>query len=105
MGDIGIRVGDNSIIENVKVIQNAHDGILITVGGGLGKKIVAERNGGNGINADNASFFVMDSVLIFNGLAGQLGGLCSNIYSADNAIGTGCSGIAPNQCENPSECD
>lgn len=106
MGDTGIILGSSSIIENVKTIENANNGIrvLSSSRNSVAKNIVANRNG-TGIFAFGAAVFVVDSVMMLNTGGGQSGGFCSNIVSFNNGTDSSCGGVAPNRCEDPTACD
>ena len=107
MGETGILLGKNAIVENVKLIENGFSGLVLSGSGstGVAKNIIAQRNGNHGISSSGANLFVMDSTLTLNTARGQWFGRCSNIFSANNGQDTICFGIAPNSCEDPAACN
>ncbi|GAB4171749.1 MAG: hypothetical protein Kow0020_06590 [Wenzhouxiangellaceae bacterium] len=102
LGARGIIARYNALIESVVLTENGAAGVRVEEGGIL-RRVIARRNGGNG--AEPPLALVYDSIFTSNGDRGIVGGYCSNIVSRDNQSGELCFGIAPNYCDTPANCD
>ena len=107
MGDAGIRVGNNALLESLVISSNGSDGLAFVGFGGSGgvaRHLSSTLNGNNGITG-LGSHYVMDSTIFNNGGFGIIGVFCGNSLMSGNDDGDACDAIAPNQCSTAADCD
>jgi len=107
MGDAGIRVSDNAIVEDVVISSNGGPGLAggAFTSGGVFRRLSVSTNGGPGVGAFISSHYLMDSVVINNGAEGVFGIFCGNVLMTGNEDGNSCTAIAPNECSPAADCD
>lgn len=107
MGDAGIRVSDNAIVEDVVISSNAGPGLSggSFTSGGVFRRLSVSTNGGPGVGAAFGSHYLMDSVVINNGDFGVFAIFCGNVLMVGNDNGNSCVAIAPNECSTAADCD
>jgi len=108
LGSDGVRVGSNSVLEQLVLTSNAGSGLFFTGGllqsGGVGRQITASSNGVDGVNS-GGFHYIMDSVAIRNGFHGLNRVFCGNSLMLFNGTGDNCTAIAPNRCGSTTDCD
>jgi len=107
MGDAGIRISNNAIVEDVVINSNGGPGLSggSFTSGGVFRRLSVSTNGGQGVGAAFGSHYLMDSVVINNGDFGVFAIFCGNVLMVGNDNGNSCVAIAPNQCPTAADCD
>ncbi len=106
MGNDGMVVGRGALLEHLVVAENGDNGIVALSPGSVLRRIVARENGGQGVSLGFSSSYLMDSTVYNNGDQGVFGGFCGNVLmSANGASGNSCTAIAPNRCDQATDCD
>ncbi len=107
MGDAGIRVRNNALVENVIINSNGGPGLAAgaLTTGGVFRRLSVISNGGIGVGAFIGSHYLMDSVVLNNGAEGVFGIFCGNVLMLGNDSGDACTAIAPNRCDTATDCD
>lgn len=105
MGSHGVIAnGRGARIRDLTITENAEDGLLLSGLGALAQGISVTLNGRDGIASGGAAT-VMDSHAIANARYGMTGLSCSNSLMTANELGSNCSAILPNYCDDSTDCD
>jgi len=106
MGSDGVIVnGRGARVSNLTVTENAENGLAISGSGTLAKGISAILNGSSGILGGFFAATVTDSYATLNGELGMVSVFCSNSLMEQNELGSNCTAILPNVCDDPADCD
>jgi len=106
MGESGIELfGFESLIENLRFVENRQYGLLIGGQGNIVRNVIATRNGVGINNGGSVGAHVLESTVFRNTTLGVIGGQCTHVVSFANPDGSACQAVGSNRCETPTNCD